>query len=417
MTHEDPEVALVTRERVTMRVDRARMRARLGVARALVVALVLASAAGGCAGAGQEQIRVQTEGSKALEPSPLGLKNEDFWNNPHELVAPMRRKLAMERKAILAFDAPTEVLIEGRETLPAQVVRIAASARMQERPFPGTALVVGVDIAENVVRAAGAVRPTERETGPEPKSTVPPSPTGMGAESFTIDLRERLNLPWEPSLIHSRLIIWDEVSPARPVTLKAGKFEDQEVVKFRTEQREKTNVAVVTPAPGEPFATYKRGKHTPAVPEERGIAIAVPRVFPLDEGEPCVMHAAFRLAILKRHIVPSTSVAKAGTEEVFAQYAERVKAGEAMPTGVVPITLVATGTESTGPYVWRLIVPTHDKIAWGEKGAEVTGCFSIDLRTLEGFDRRPQTWFIYAFSSEVMAGPTTIGLTTRPTTP
>lgn len=414
---EEPEVALATRERKTTRLDCVGARARRGATQALVFGLVLASAAGGCIHAGQEQVHVQSEGSKALEPGPLGMKNEDFWNNPHELVAPMRRKLAMERKPIVAFDAPTEVLIDGRDTLPVQVVRIAASARMWERPFPGTAILVGVDVAENVVRAAGALRPSERETGPEPKPTVPPSPTGMGAETFTIDLRERLKLPWEPSLIHSRLIIWDEVSPARPVTLKAGKFEDPEVVKFRAEQREKTNVPTVTPAPGEPFATYKRGKNTPAVPEERGIAIAVPRVFPLDEGEPCVMHAAFRLAILKRHIVPSTSVAKAGTEEIFAQYAERVKAGEAMPTGVVPITLVATGTESTGPYVWRLIVPTYDKIAWGEKGAEVTGCFSIDLRTLEGFDRRAQTWYIYAFSSEVMAGPTTIGLTVRPTTP
>lgn len=371
----------------------------------------------GCAGAEVAENRVQTEGSNTLEPGPLGLKNEDFWNEPHLLVAPMRKKLMMKGTPTLAFDAPTEVLIDGRETLPAQVVRIAPSARMRERPFPTKAIVVGVDPEENTVRAALALRPTERETSPAPAPSVPPPAEGMGAESFTIDLRERLQLPWEPSLIQTRLIIWDEASPARPVVLKNAGFQDPEVARFRAEQRAKTNVPELSPPPGEPWASYKRDKNTPATPEKRGIALSVARVFPMDEGEPCVLRGAFRLPILKRHVIPASVVPKPGTEDIFAQLAARVKAGEPMPTGVVPITLVAVGSEVTGPMVWRLVVPTFDKVDPAAEPAEVTGTFAIDLRTLEGFDGRAQTWFIYAFSSDIMVGPTPVALTARPSTP
>ncbi len=147
------------------------------------------------------------------------------------------------------------------------------------------------------------------------------------------------------------------------------------------------------------------------LPSTEGIALAAPRVFMLEPGQPCILRGAFRLPVLHRHIVPPVAGAP-GTEQLRTQLKDRLQAGEPMPTGVVPVTLVMTGTETIGPEAWRLIVPTYDRLDATAERPVATGTFAIDLRTFPGFDRHPQTWHVYAFSDRAMAGPTLVGLTT-----
>ncbi|MDX2148498.1 MAG: hypothetical protein SFZ23_13345 [Planctomycetota bacterium] len=360
------------------------------------------------------------EGARMDGPGPLGLSDADFWTDPRRTRDAVQQPYMQANKEALIYDAPREVVPGARQTLPTQVLRVATFATLSAKPFRSTAIVVGVDLERNYVKAAIAVRPSPRESDPSTPIESGPPPEGvqgaMGAETFTIDLRERLELPWEPGSVLARLIVLDDVSEPRLIRLvpSAG-FLDPEVEKTRLAERAKTNVPTLRPPPDGPGVSFLRDKNSPPLPEvgKPGLTLSAPRVFALDADQPCMLRGSFRLPILKKHIVPQTPVPKAGTEEIYAQLAPRVRLGEPMATGVIPITLVATGSSIADPLIWRLIVPTYDRLDASSDGALVTGAFALDARTLEGFDVLEQTFFLYAFSGEEMAGPLVIGLTRK----
>lgn len=81
-----------------------------------------------------------------------------------------------------------------------------------------------------------------------------------------------------------------------------------------------------------------------------------------------------------------------------------------LPTAIVPISLVLTGTANAGPILFELRVPSYDPPDQVTNTGEVTGCFSLNLNALGRLTADPQTYFLYVFTHEHMVGPTAIGV-------
>jgi hypothetical protein len=342
---------------------------------------------------------------------PLRLSDDDFWTDPTRTRDEVQGPYMSEGREVLFFDAPSVVPLEARETAPTQALRVATFDTLSQRPFRKSAIVTAVDIANNRVYADVAVRPSGRESDPTPRKYTGPPVKGMGTEVFTIELRERLALPWEAGRYLARLLIADQITDPRTIEFKPGGFIDPAVEKFREQERTRTNVPALAPAPGPGLAIFRQDKQSPALPPSEGLALSAPRVLDLDQPGPCFLRGSFRLPVLRRHLVPQGT--KAGAEPLFDQLKNQ-PAGTPQPTAVVPITLVGTGSSMAGPYVWRLMIPTFDRVDASDQRPVVTGFFSIDLRTLNGFDTTQQTMYLYALSDRAVAGPVTVGLTRPP---
>ncbi|RVU46504.1 hypothetical protein [Rubrivivax rivuli] len=355
------------------------------------------------------------------QTGPLQLDDADFWSDPERTRRQVAAPLEAARRNVLLFDAPTRVPLETRESLPTQALHVGDSRSFRDRPYERFAVVLATDLDNNITVAAAAVPPIEDETAPLPPiDRSAPVQDAVGNDAYTIDLRERLNLPWEPGRYLARMILLDELTPPRLIELTSARPPDPAVERYQQEAANRTRVPALVPAPGGPLP-QQRGAQTPAVPSKTGLQLTAPRVCVLDAGAPCVLRGAFRLPLLRRHLLPP-GPPRPGTEEIHAQFAAAARAAgtgapPALPQAVVPVTLVAVGDVGGGPSVWRLVLPVHDPIDHNGTRPVGTGSFAIDLRELRGFTGVQQTWYLYAFSDEVASGPVVVGLTVSPRTP
>lgn len=237
----------------------------------------------------------------------------------------------------------------------------------------------------------------------------------MGGETYTIDLRERLELPWEPGRLQARLIVGDVATPARTLELKStSRPPDPAVQRFKDQESLRTRVPALVPAPDSAGTSYAADRQSPTLRPGEGLALTAPRV--CEQGSACLLRGSFHLPVLKRHIVPPGG-STTGTEALRAQWAPILAPGKRLPTAVVPITLVGTGTLGGPPAVWRLVVPVFEALDFSTPRPTGAGTFTIDLRGLSGFVDEEQTWFLYGLSDEAFVGPTPVALTKRPRTP
>jgi hypothetical protein len=363
-----------------------------------------------------ERPAARPEGRKNVSTGPLKLNDADFWSDPRRTRGEIEGPLLDAGRDALLFDAPTVVPIDVQATAPTQALRAARLSTLREWPFREHAIVVGVDLTNNMVQAALAVEPPNRPVPPAAPASDRPAQPGMGSETFTIDLRQRLELPWEPGHVLARLIVGDQVTPARVLELKTtSKHVDPEVERFRAEQRLKTRVPALSPAPDGPGVSYLRDERTPPLPADVGLALTAPRVCVMGAGTPCTLRGSFRLPVLKRHIVPAGAMP--GAEALRQQWAAWAANGQRLPAAVVPITLIGANASYGGPAVWRLVVPVFEALDFKGPQPIGVGSFSLDLRTLAGFADEEQSWFVYGFSDEAFSGPLPVGLTRRPRTP
>jgi hypothetical protein len=148
--------------------------------------------------------------------------------------------------------------------------------------------------------------------------------------------------------------------------------------------RDATPPAQVWPAPDPAggLPRYHAGSGDPSPPSGPGVVLAAERVVHVRDGATCPLHGAVRAVPRDTH---------------------RAKHG-----AVVPVTLVVTGTESPGPFVVPLRVPSFDTGA--AAGAEVTAHFAVDLFRLAPIAAAPQTYFVHAFTADGHAAAKTIAV-------
>ncbi len=370
------------------------------------------------------------DGRPLVSPSPLHLNDADFWLNPQRTRSEIERPLIRSNTEALLFDAPSVVMIDTQDRAPAQVLRVAKNSTARQWPFRESAVLVAVDLENNVVQAAAALAPPGRTVMALPPSSAP-AQAGMSSQTFSLDLRERLALPWERGRMLVRLLLADQITPARLIEFKTvATHVDPAAEAFKAEQRLKTRVPLLLPEPG-PWVSYVRDDAMPILAEGQGLALKAQRLCVQDGDAPCLLRGSFRLPVLKRHIVPPGTSAGTGTSgaaEMRAQWiAAHADAGRSassnaaqrppMPTAVVPITLVAQGSQDKALMIWRLVLPVFESLDFSGERPMGGGHFALDLRSLEGFGAQEQSWFISGFSDHAVSGPLTVAVTRRPRTP
>jgi hypothetical protein len=349
-----------------------------------------------------------TKGLATVAEQQLMIEPNEFWSDPLKKARKLQLELMGKSREALLVDAPAEINVDVRDKVPVVVVRTAKIVNAAGSPFAQTAILTAVDLENNYTYADLAITPTGRQTDYQDKAPREPLQDGMIGEVFALDARPTLNLPWKPARFVVTLIIRDSPAPRLRVRLMESEsgYKDPEVARFREQERLRPNVPAAWPPPDPRIAVYEAGPDSPHLPENAGINMTAPRIVQSGEKQPCKLAASFRLPILPKHIVPRGKAD--GAAELLAQYRSKYPD----PTGVVPITLVATGSKVAVPFVWRLVVPTFDKID-PAKPELVTGNFTVDLESLGNITGIQQTLFVYAFSNEFMAGPVMIGVVER----
>jgi hypothetical protein len=132
--------------------------------------------------------------------------------------------------------------------------------------------------------------------------------------------------------------------------------------------------------PAQPLPSFRREDNSPDIPVEPGIALSVARVSVFAPGTRCVLAGSFRLAIYPQQLVRPPRLDEA----------------------IVPITLLLTGSVDPDPKIVRLFVPSYEPVKSVDGGPVAVGYFAFDLCRMTNLLVTPQTWFIYAFSGEVM---------------
>jgi hypothetical protein len=212
--------------------------------------------------------------------------------------------------------------------------------------------------------------------------------SAMISEASTLDLAARLRLPLGANEYAVSLICLDQVSNGcRLKVIDSAAFHDVAAEEFaRAYREEQLGPPRIQPEPGTSSVNYTKQPASPEIPAQPGIALEAPRVTVMRADRPCVLHGAFRLPAQAAVPVPRA-------------------AGEKAPTAIVSIGLLLTGSVQAEPVVLNLNVPGYATLE--KQGSETfaTGYFALDLCAFAPLAAAVQTWFIYAVSGEVMAGP------------
>ena len=332
-----------------------------------------------------------------MSQGDLGLDEDDFWSNPLKTKRAKTTALMMDDFFGLVLDGPTLVPLDQRDTIPLVALRVCTmvdAARLQFRDFVN---VTVVDLHENAFSAAPAIvdRPNMQRPPIDPAE---PIPEGAMGEAFVLQLQERVAVKMTAGRdLLVTLVLRDAVSNRIRIQLGASDlgFRDPEVERFLEEQRALVPPPPLHPAPGNRLPKYEKIAGSPKVPEEPGIALAIDRVIVADPTKELVLRGSFRLPRGDARLV---------RPEHAAQFSAPA------PTAVVRIAVMLTGSEVAAPIVLPLVVPSYDPPASIEASGVITGHFAFDLMQFGNLKRHPQTFFIYAFSGETMAGPAVLGL-------
>lgn len=334
-----------------------------------------------------------------MEQGFLSLNDADFWDNYTQRLNTLGDEIldevANKGVSVFALDAPKQIDIGQRQTLPVIGLRFGTSAYLIKHGYTRQALIVATDLVNNKTYVDLAVQPRNLPTRPGPNKT--PDPSGGGGGGFTIDVRDRLGLPWVPGEYLITVVMSELVTNRVRVKLVESK-QDPAVAAFVAQERAKLPLPAIQPLPGRPVPSYLQQKGSPDIPVKPGIALALPPLSVIEKTRECIGYGSFR--------VPLKAARSLKTSESVQMEGKSVNAR-------VPIKLFATGDFIGLPYVWDLVVPSFDSPQQINMSGEVTGQFALDLCHNVPLASKEITRYVYAFSGEVMAGPVPMAFVTE----
>jgi hypothetical protein len=329
-----------------------------------------------------------------MQDIDFGLTDAEYWSTPIPTPKDLIRQLWKTKRDTLAIGAPSLVALNQRETLPLAVLRAGPYDALAKFGLRDHALVTVVDLERNRV-LLGRI-PSKPTAKAKPPSESPNIREGDGSEYRNVELRNALELPWRPATLIATVIARDLSSNRVTITLgpSSGSYQDPEVARFIANQWQRATPTAVSPRAGTSLPRYEQMAGSPEIPAECGVVLRQPNVAVNSAGASSILRGAFRLRVREHERVKAEIVEGAGRREV--------------PTAVVGITLVVTGSNHPTVGVLRLDVPSWDKLDAKEPIA--TGYFAIDLLTEKLIGPRTQTYFVYAFSGEHLVGPISAAL-------
>jgi hypothetical protein len=328
------------------------------------------------------------------------LPDAAFWSSSDRGSDPIPNKLIGEYSGVL-IDAPKRVLTDQRKTLPAGLYQLGSAKELSAVPFHRYGVLTAMDVITNRLYTVGG---RVLKSGPEARSKGPLDPDNIPEGDLCVaqevQLRDVFDLPWKPGRYLITAMLRDKISNRAPVELSRsqGAYEDPAVLLYLQQLRSKKNPPSIFPLPSPPFPSYKKLPQSPPIPKDPGIVLKQQRVVDLKRDPRSPLYGAFHLPVLAQEIL------KPDFQDPY--YIQNPK--EPKPTAIIGITLMLTGADDGGVMTLPLHVPTFDEISWRPPDGElpmVTGYFNVNLLRLPRVPRVPQTYFLYAFSGEAMAGP------------
>lgn len=310
------------------------------------------------------------------------------------------RKLLAGPKPALFLRVPRHVRLDTQRAVPAALWQADTFVGLARHPLLQRALAVIVDLRDGAVRVASL-----RPDGYVPPRPFPrgdgdsPAAEGAAAKSHYFDLVDQCSFPLRVGDYLVSVVLLDQHSNREAVSVRASDlsdaFHDPAVDALINAEYLRKGHPRVWPLPTALTPSYAPRPDVPTPPDAAGIVMTAPRAVAQRPGTPWPLRGAWRLPLRPEDIVR--------TPDATVEHMER--RGFGRPTAVVPVSLLFTGADSPRDVLVQLGLPTFDPIDVANPPAEVTGCFSLDLQqTFEG-KLEPQTYFVYAFSREVMAGP------------
>jgi hypothetical protein len=223
-----------------------------------------------------------------------------------------------------------------------------------------------------------------RGAGADAQARVPPPPGfegGLGthssvraAQAARCTVWDAATAPaWSPGLHRLTVVAADRVSNETVVEVTRSNSTVDPAVLAATAAEQEKPWPPPDPTGGLPRYDSIQGSLEP--PPEPGVVVAAERVVTVRPGAACVLYGAVRA---RSHREPRAS-----------------------RTAVTPVTLVVTGTETPGPIVVSLRVPSFDRL---------TARFAVDLFRLASLATSPQTYFVHAFTADGRGGPVPVAV-------
>jgi len=312
------------------------------------------------------------------------------------------------------LEGPRQVLLKTPLVIPLTGGRRCSIGDNRRRSLEKQAIVVAVDMDTGQLFAGPAFKQQHslnRRTPPVGRHL----PGGMMTRRFSIDLKNRIpRLPFRPAVYAVSIILFKRRSNTIITRLVSGN-PDPEVVRFIRRFRCKTYPEAISPVPGSPYPRY--GDRATQVPEAVGITIRADDAHGPRQGAKLIVRGGFRLPVHPwqlagpRWSAPDPVVQRVGQSAMSHRYGcdgllkeiGRADVGDPGATAILPITLLLTGNELSGPWQLPLRVPTHDVIRSAAKLSPVTGTFSVDMLSLPGTVCIPQKYALWAFYGSVVS--------------
>jgi|SRR5579859_2726721 len=312
------------------------------------------------------------------------ITDADRWGTPLQAGAALLDDLDGRTGRGVHLWAPSLVSLDTRATLPVHVGAFGDVTEVQRLSMLDRAMVVAVEAESGETRVLRG--------GREGAQRLPPPPGFEGGLGPRSSARAAQVARWT---------LWDSsgAAPAWPTgryrltAIAADCVSDEIGLEVR---RSATTVdpalrdgappaGPVWPAPDPEggLPRYQPSDGGPALPDDHGIALSAGRVVTARDGASCPLLGAVRVRPREAH---------------------RAKHG-----AVIPVTLVVTGTESPGPFVVPMRVPSFDREETA-RSSGFTAHFAVDLFRLAPLAASPQTYFVYAFGADGRSGPLPIAV-------
>jgi hypothetical protein len=344
----------------------------------------------------------------AMTTGVMGLSDDQFWSDPDQARPAAIGRVQSSGWRGYVLDAPRNVHIGVRDTLPVMGVRCVSAVESLAHDFQRNAVVVAVRRSSSEVFVGRVFE--LKYTPPSKKVRAAPSPTITVTDAFAFELRERLpDLPWTPGTYALYLLVLHVATEAIVVRLlvpSGPSFHAPPVLDDPW-----------PPTGDQPLPRYTKAEWSPAAPASHGVTLVCDGVVLLGSDARCVLEGSFFLntAINDEEELPPSWDDDA-TQRTFAldpaESTQRMQAIDPSqidelihktPT-MVSLTLVLTGTELTDPWSCTLSLPATTTFD------DAQGWFGLDLFALQDFPRQPGNYALWAFAGDVISGPTPIAL-------
>lgn len=341
-----------------------------------------------------------TQAETPMDLSAYKISDAAFWNTHDRGADPLSTRMIGEYSGVLVA-APKRVYTDLRKTLPAGVYHHGSARELANVSFVKHGALVLVSPSDNRIYAATgrAVAANNPQRGRKP---LDPDLIGEAAMSiaYSVELRSCMDLPWRSGQFVLMALLRDKVSNKVPIELMRTEtaYNDPAVRNYERDLRARRNPPMIDPLPGLTLPSYRKSPQSPELGDGPCLIVEPPRIVDLKRDPRAILRGAFRTTALPEEILKP--------DYLSPLYLENPK--EQKPTAIVTVNLLILGANDGHLITFAIHVPVYEPISWTPPDGElpvVTGFFNINLLKLPGVSHTPQTYFLFAFSGGLTAGP------------